>query len=58
MKGETDMKKTIIEAYSELMKVNVSGADVEHMYNALVRLAAVINAPEVEEGEQDEQEVD
>ena len=52
------MKKTIIEAYSELMKVNVSGADVEHMYNALVRLAAVINAPEVEEGEQDEQEVD
>ena len=43
------MKKTIIEAYNELMKVNVNGADVEHMYNALVRLAAVINAPETKE---------
>lgn len=47
------MKKAIIEAYNELMKVKVNGADVEHMYNALVRLAAVINAPD-EEGEEDE----
>lgn len=57
------MEKAIIEAYNELMKVNVNGADVEHMYNALTRLAAVINAieanaPETEEGGQDEQEVD
>lgn len=42
------MKRTIIEAYNELMKVKVNGADVEHMYNALVRLAAVINAPEAD----------
>lgn len=55
------MEKAIIEAYNELMKVNVNGEDVEHMYNALSRLAAVINAmrsnapevnaPETEGGE-------
>lgn len=56
------MKKALIEAYNELMKVKVNGVDVEHMYNALVRLAAVINAPEVDapeaEGEENEQKVD
>ena len=40
------MKKLVVEAYNELLKVKVNGVDVEHMYNALVRLAAVINAPE------------
>lgn len=48
------MKKAIIEAYNELMKVNVRGADIEYMYNALVRLAAVINAPETKEEDTDE----
>lgn len=49
----TNMKKALIEAYNELLKVNVNGVDVEHMYNALVRLAAVINAPEADAPEKE-----
>lgn len=50
------MKKTIIEAYNELMKVNVNGADVEHMYNALVKLTNAIRVMQEENNEEDTDE--
>jgi hypothetical protein len=49
------MVRTLIEIHGELMQINVSGIDVEHMYRAMVKLTEVIRVmQEDEEGKDTE----
>ena len=42
-------KERLTQVHAELMRVKVSGEDIEHMYRALTALASIINSmPEQE----------